>query len=51
MHNISVVPVLNTGTKNNFSTIDLYFSSKTGTRNGIEFYCIVGTRTRTSTIL
>ena len=49
----SVVPVLSTGTKNNFSTINLYFSysSKTGTRTGTEFYCIVGTRARTSTIL
>ena len=36
----SVVPVLSTGTKNNFSTINLYFSSssKTGTRTGTEFY-------------
>ena len=50
---ISVVPVLSTETKNNFNTINLYFSSisKTGTRTETEFYCIFETRTRTTTIL
>jgi len=45
MQPISAVPVLSTGTKNNFSTINLYFSSSSKT--GTEFYCIVRTRTRT----